>query len=435
MATDSRAREIVAHAKEHIADEAHASAVIAATGPYVLARERLLFKEMLNVLKYGVSSQRVEVAERWTNALEKAIEDMGKAVALIPTAQKKLPEALRTVETKIAADEAKFIQATGKLMGLGAKVDVIIKLGLDLTEKSKELEEVWDELADDMDDAEEEMDDAQKDIETTINDAIRSVAANQQTAYEHAMDVAEALEKLPPEANPLSLLDGLGAFARWMTSLRHTHAAQMKAKELVWGREGILSRQLAKRGVGVVMFAELRDAVKAFLDKVNVQASVDAVKAVREMCKDAEDGCVVPSQKADMAALTKELSELIEDAHDKMVSAHDRFVAANSGIFFGTVSNKTMKVLLNDERWKKARDKVRISQLNNALQKLYDFDYVTVPLRDYDGDRQSELKNYLRRSVGELYEDIEKAAKDLGMLPDKYEDFLDSMERLDREID
>ena len=435
MATDTRAKEILSQIDELIPDKAHASAVKASTGPYVMARERMLFKDMEAALKYGIDSQRVEVTGKWTDALEKAIEQMGKSVALIATAQKHLPEPMKAVEKKIAADEGKFIQAAGKLMGIGAKVDTIIKLGLDLTEKSKELTEVWDDLEDDMDDAEDDMSDAQQDIERAINDAIRDVAANQQSAYEHANDVADFLEKAPPEANPLTLLGDFGAFSRWMLSLRHANAAQIKLKQLVWAREAMLERQLAKRGVGVVMFAELRDSVKAFLDSVNVQASVDAVKAVREMLKNAVDGCPLPAQKSDMAAFTKELGEHIEDAHEKMVSAHDKFVAANSGIFFGAVSNKTMKVLLNQERWKKARDQVRISQLNNALRKLYDFDYVTVPLRDYEGDHQSALKDYLRRSVGELYDDIEYEAKQMDMLPDKYERFMDSMERLDREID
>lgn len=435
MATDARPREMLSQIDELIKDKTHASAVKAATGPYVLARERLFFKGMAETLKYGIDSQRVEVADKWTDALEKALEEMGKSVNLIATAQKHLPEEMRAVEAAIAADEAKFIQAAGKLMGLGSKADVIIKLGLDLTAKSKELTEVWDDLVDDLEDFEDEMADAQQDIETTVNDAISAVAANQQTALEHAMDVAEYIEKAPPDGNPTTLLGEFGAFLRWMSTLRNTHALQMKAKHKLWEREAMLERQLAKRGVGVVMFAELRDSVKAFLDAVNVQASVDAVKASNEMLKSAVDACALPAQKSDMAALTKTLGEFIEDAHEKMVSAHDKFVAANSGIFFGAVSNKTMKILLNDERWKKARDQVRISQLNNALKRLYDFDYVSVPLRDYDGDEASLLKSYLERSVGELYEDIEEAARQLGTLPELYERFCDSMERLDREVD
>lgn len=435
MATDSRAKEILTEIDEKIPDKKHASAVKAATGPYVMARERMLFKDMEAVLKYGIASQRVEVDDKWTTALEKAIEQMGKSVKLIATAQKHLPEELKATENKIAADEAKFIQAAGKLMGLGSRIDVIIKLGLDLTEKGEELLDVWDDLEDDLEDAEEEMSDAQQDIERAIEEATRIVAANQQSAYEHAMDVAEYLEKAPEGANPATLLGEFGPFARWLVTLRNTRAAQMKVKEKVWEREAMLERQLAKRGVGVVMFAELRDSVKKFLQSVNVQASVDAVKAAREMLKSAVDGCPLGTQKSDMAAFTKVLGETIEDAHEKMVSAHDKFVAANSGIFFGTVSNKTMKILLNDERWKKARDQVRISQLNNALQKLYDFDYVSVPLRDYDGDQQSLLKDHIRRSVGELYEDIEEGARQLGMLPQMYERFMDSMERLDREVD
>jgi hypothetical protein len=431
MATDAREKKFLEIIQEQIPDKNHAGYVISAVGPYVVARKQRLFQNMTEVLKDGIVSQRLELGAKWEAAMKTAIEAMGKTIERIPTARKILPEQLRQVEIGLANEEAQFVQAAGMLMGLGNKAREIIELGLNLTAKSEELLEVWAGLKRDMKDAEEAMSDAQQDIERTINEAIGTIAYNDKDAAEYAHDLAEILEKAPPGP----ILGEYTPFIKWVASLRNTHAVQIKLREKIWERESRLERFLAKRGVGVVMFTELRDAVKEFLEAVNVEKSVLAVKKIQEMIKQANDGCVTPEQKSDMAAFTKVLAELVEDAHEKMVSAHDKFVAKHSGIFFGAVSYETMRILLNGERWKKAAYEVRISQLNSALQKLYDFDYVTVPLRYYEGDQQSALRDHLHRTIGELYEDIKREASQMKMLPDKYENFLDSIEELDRQVD
>jgi DNA repair exonuclease SbcCD ATPase subunit len=183
------------------------------------------------------------------------------------------------------------------------------------------------------------------------------------------------------------------------------------------------------------MFAELRDAVKQFLSKVNVETAAKAVQATQEMLKGAITACPAPGQKLDMAHFAQELQDHIDDAYEKMVSAHDKFIAAHKAIFFGTVSHQTMKILLNRERWKKSLHDVRISQLNSALRRLYEHEYIAVSLRNYDGEFKSGLKDHLRRTVGELYEDIERQAKLLSVLPNKLEDAMDKIEGLGNRVD
>jgi len=200
MATNAREKKLFEIVQEQIPDKNHARYVHNAVGPYVVAREQLLFRGMTEVLKDGIASQRLEVDAQWRAALERALERMGKAIEGIPIARKVLPEQLRKVEIGLAAEEAQFVQAAGKLMGLGAKAKVMIELGLNLTAKSEELFEVWDELEDDMQDAEEAMTDAQQDIERAINEAISTIAYNDKAAAEYAHDLTEILEKSPPGA-------------------------------------------------------------------------------------------------------------------------------------------------------------------------------------------------------------------------------------------
>ena len=432
---DNRPKEIFTQIDEEIVDKAHASAVKAGTGPYVMARQRMLFKDMEALLKSGIASGKPEVGAKWKTALQKAIDAMQKGFNSITGAQRHLPEEMRKVEEAIVDDEGKFVQAVGHLLELGAKVDVTIKMAVALDEKSDDLIDSWEDLEGDFKDAEGKMANAQKDMDDMLQQAITEVAANNKSAMENADDVAEYLQNAPDEVNPTSLLGEYAAYVKWLLSLRKTNAYQMKLKQLLWEREAMLKRQIAKRGVGVVMFSEVRDSVKKFLDEVNVEASAEAVSEVKEMIKKAQDGCETPAQKTDMAAFLKELLEHVNDAHESMVSAHDRFVARNSDIFFGAVSNKTMKVLLNGERWKKSFHNARISQLNSALRKLYDFQYLDVPLRSYDGEMKSAVKDYLRRTVGDLYEDIERESAALGKLEVKLEDLIDDLERLEREVD
>jgi len=230
-------------------------------------------------------------------------------------------------------------------------------------------------------------------------------------------------------------LGDFAPLAKWVLALKNTTAVQLKAKEKVWDRESRLERQMAKRGVGVVMFSELRESVEEFLDKVNIDASAEAVGKVKTLIKAAVDATKTPGQKSDMQAFSKEILEHVEDAHERTVSAHNKFVAANSGIFFAGVSNKTMKVLLNMERWKKDLQDTRISQLNSALRKLYDFDYLGVPLRDYQGDMRGAVKDYLRRELGKFYDQLERESSGLTKLGVRMEDLLEDMEKLERQVD
>lgn len=388
--------------------------------------------EIPKVLKDGLASKRMRLADDWKNRFQREYDEMLKDLEeLTETGEKSdlPPQALAFVR-EATKEAASLAQALAKLYPLGACATEIIRLTLAFEEKSDALEDIWKEVSNDMRYMDRDLDGIVKDVRETVDKAVEAIAKKHKSVYEYLLDIAEYIRKAPGPINPATLLGQLGELAQLAAALGDTPAAVRIANEKLWSRSVRLETELAKRGVGIVMFTESRNTTEEFLKIVNTDASAEVVKKSREIAKQAVSTCASPAQKSDVEAFGKILLDLIEDAHDRLCSAHDRFVSKHKGIFFAGVTSSTLKTLIHEDRFRRPLEDVRISRLNSSLRELYELDYINICLKGYSGDSKSALSDYLRREFDRLYKDIKREAKELK----KFERELDTLVRKIRKL-
>lgn len=430
MSTDNWGREIMSAMHKELPDK----------GEHLLSLPFLNFldefaKEMPKLLKDGIASKQTQTSDKWKNQLSRELDDMRKRVPDPSRTSEKVSQGGLAFQKRLVGEAGALIQALAKLTPIGTHASRIIEMTIAFEKKSEELDDAWDEICDDMDDMDKDLDETIGDIQETVDKAVEDAANRYKTVYEYGLKVAEYIRKAPGPINPASLLGQYSVFATMVANLADTPGAVMMAKKQLWERMGKIEGELGKRGVGIVMFGEIREATEEFLKAVNIDESAESLQAANECVKQAVSTGKTAGQKNDLEALGKSLVDILEDAHQSLCSAHDRFVSSYRDVFFGGISTKTFATIMNEERFKRPMKDVRISRWNQTLRKLYEFDYVPVLLKHHSGTTKETLKDYLTDKFDELFQKIKQEARDLERAGVKLEDLMKDMEKLKDSVD
>lgn len=389
---------------------------------------------MSKLLKDSIAGKQVRLGDKWRDQLNRELDDMRKQVPDASKMSAEVSEAGLAFLAGRTRETGAMIRSLANLAPVGTYAEKIVRMTVAFEEKSEELEDIWDELADDMQDMDEDLDEIIKDVRETVDKAVEASADRHKTLYEYGLKIAEYIRKAPDDINPATLLGQFSIFAKWAAQLADTPTAVVVAKRKLWERCGKIEAELGKRGVGIVMFGEVRQTTEEFLKAVNIDESAKCVKAVKDCVKMSVAGGATPGQKSDLEALGKALIDAVEDAHDKLCSAHDRFVSAHRGAFFGGVSTKTFATIMNDDRFKRPLGEIRISRWNDALRRLYDMEYVPLLLKHYQGTQKQVLKEYLTDEFDKLFKKIEKEAEELEKLDAELDEFIESLGELREKV-
>lgn len=429
MSTDNWSRDVLSRANAELDRKEQVLAL-----PFLNFLDEFA-REMPKVLKDGISSRQRDLDVKWKERLGRELEELRKRVPDPARTASSVSDRGRAFQECLSKEAANLVQALAKFAPLGGQAQTIINMTIAFEKKSEELEDIWADVRDDMSDLDQDLKKVVEDAQALADKAVEDAALRHKSALEQSLVVAEYVRKAPGKINIADYLGKLGTLIKLIAHLADTPGIVFAAKRKLWERCAKIESELAKRRMGILMFGEVRESTEAFVKEVNVDKSADSLRAALRCAGEAAASCKVAAQKTDVENISELFIDIMEDAHEELREAHDDFVGEYKGVFLGSVSSGTLQVILDKQRFLKPLDDVRMSRWNQALRELYEYDYVPVLLKHYNGGGKDRARQYLADEFDKVFRRIEQEARDIERVGVKLEDLERSLKLLEEQVD
>jgi len=361
-------------------------------------RERALLDGLRLLSETSVGDQ----GSRWNDHFGAAGSDGVRMIEGLVRAE--TPEALKVRLLGVAQVEAIFWSRI-RAMPLASTRDGLVAWNEQFRQERENLRRKWraqNELDESVDSRTRQV---QEDLAGLFTETVKEVAADRQLVVNSLRTLLQLYAKTP--GLPLSkVAQGLDELLKLLDMMGSRTADLVSAYADLYRREEAV----------VIMFADTRAAVRAFVAKTNLSTAQSALADARAQSLDLAGKVAADGARADAAEFATDGLDVVKGHYDRFEDEYEGFVDEFEQIFLGPVGDRTVEDLLERNQWQRWENDMRGRNIEAALADLHgDFTAWQAIVSDASGVTDAD-KALIQKALREDIDRISRKVTDVRSL-------------------
>jgi len=378
--------------------EEEKKAITTAFSTYFNQRSRCL-GDLIEILE---DDDKDPQAPRWHTRAQSCETDgartLGQALKNVREPSKKALDLMN----QLKMEEDKFYGAL-TIVTVAERRDVIVELGVRLEQKSDLLFKEWNSIQYSDNSIDQQLQNAVQRVDRQISDVMRAAADKHKDVSLRIAEMVKAWGDSPGSTG--TVIDNAQLPLAWLAQ----KWIEFKGRELEFAT---MMADTARRETSViVMFNEVRDDTKEFLEK----GSFDNARAALQQAQYSAHGFVgnvsAPGQKDDAADFRTRALDALTDHMEDAEKIWVKFVSQNEHKFFGAISPDIKEALIetrDGDRWRRQLEDHRL-QTQLASWRSDAEHYFGVSFSGLTSEQRSKLKAALQPHIDKYVESMNEA--------------------------
>jgi hypothetical protein len=356
---------------------------------YIDWRDRALNDAFPLLKEESSSTKGVSQQSRWIEHFAKRGDEAFRTLTdLIKDKDlEKFAPNLKKFAEKVVEQESRFY-ALLREMPLGFLQGQLQEYTREFRDESKNLEDKWKSLGDQDRSIDQKAADTTQQVMRIMHETVQKVTENQRGIAEKLRNV-----KIDPNKpitgstmNALSLI--LQGGVQYLMTTVEPYRASMQSYT-----DAFLQQHKMEETI-VIVFAQIREAVREFLRKTNLDSAVKEYNDMTRASLDKTAQCPTTRQREDAKKFADKAIEHVRPFMDKFKTEYERFIDQHRGIFVGAVSTKTIEDLLETSQRERSWADVERVNIQRQLQAVFDDSVKTwkIDVNGLSGDDQKALR-------------------------------------------
>ncbi len=396
-------------------------AITAAFSTYFDQRSRCL-TDLIEILE---DDDKDPQAPRWHTRAESCETDgaktLGEALKNVREPSKKA----LVLMNQLKMEEDKFYSAL-TIMTVAEQRDVIVDLGVRLEEEQDLLFKKWNSILYSDKSIDQSLQNAVQRVDRQITDVMRAAADKHREVSVRIAEVVKAWGDSPGSTG--TLIDNAQMPLAWLAQ----KWIEYRGKEVEFAT--MMADTARQETSVIVMFNEVRDDTKRFLEKGSFDNARAAFKQAQYSAHGFVGNVTAPGQKDDAADFRTKALDALTDHMEDAEKIWVKFVSDNEHKFFGAISPDIKEALIetrDSDRWRRQLEDHRL-QTQLASWRSDAEHYFGVSFSGLTSAQQSKLKAALQPHIDKYVEGMKQAndadkkmleqAKERKQLADEFDD-------------
>jgi chaperonin cofactor prefoldin len=359
---------------------------MAGLAKYIDWRDRAL-NDALPILKEESSSATgIGQQSKWIEHFSRRGEEAFKTIVdLVKEAEKIAPELRRFGET-VAQQESAFFAELGRAT-LAFFQGRVQQYTAEFHREKENLEKKWKALEEQDRPIDQKLAETSRQILKLFEETVAKVTSEQRGLEEKLRDV-----KVDP-SQPMTggVMNTLGNLLKMgvQSVMEKIEPLRKSADDYNTTLLDLYKREETM----VVLFTQIREAVREFLSKTNLDTAIREFNEATRDTFDAAGRCPTSKQRDDAKRLVEKAIDTVKPYMEKFKNEYEVFVGANRGTFVGPVSPKTIDDLLEPSEREHSWEEIERFNIQGKLQEIYDRAVLwNVDIDGLTDEAQKELK-------------------------------------------
>lgn len=344
------------------------SGFMAGVAKYIDWRDRalndtlsLLKEESSSLTGTGQQSKWIDTFSRRGEEAFKMLVDLVKGIREI----EKIAPQLREIGEKVAQQESAFFAQLGRAP-LAFFQGQVQQYTAEFHREKESLENKWKSLEEQDRPIDQRLAETSRQILRLFEETVAKVTADQRGVEEKLRDV-----KVDP-SQPMtgSVMNTLGNLLKMgvQAVMERLEPHRKTADEY----HATLLELYKREETMVVLFTQIREAVREFLKKTNLDTATREYNEASRNALDVAGQCPTDRQRDDARRFIEKAIETVKPHMEKFKNEYEAFIGANKGIFVGPVSPKTIDDLLEPAERERSWEEIERFNIQGKLQEIYD---------------------------------------------------------------